>query len=22
MRDAYLNRPKEIRDAWLLWIGL
>ncbi|MGJ0579986.1 Cox family DNA-binding protein [Xenorhabdus bovienii] len=22
MRDAYLNRPKEVRDAWLLWIGL
>lgn len=22
MRDAYYNRPKEQRDAWLLWIGL
>ncbi|ECP3631245.1 regulator [Salmonella enterica] len=22
MRDAYFNRPKEQRDAWLLWIGL
>ncbi|HGJ5882292.1 Cox family DNA-binding protein [Arsenophonus sp.] len=22
MRDAFLNRPKEQRDAWLLWIGL
>ncbi|TDB52609.1 Cox family DNA-binding protein [Photorhabdus luminescens] len=22
MRDAYLNRPKELRDAWLLWVGL
>ncbi|AGN83694.1 MULTISPECIES: Cox family DNA-binding protein [Enterobacteriaceae] len=22
MRDAFYNRPKEQRDAWLLWIGL
>ncbi|WP_438336196.1 Cox family DNA-binding protein [Providencia hangzhouensis] len=22
MRDAFLNRPKEQRDAWLLWVGL
>jgi hypothetical protein len=22
MRDAYYNRPREQRDAWLLWIGL
>ena len=22
MRDAFQNRPKEQRDAWLLWIGL
>ncbi|EMH4534732.1 hypothetical protein V6N52_003453 [Morganella morganii] len=22
MRDAFQNRPKELRDAWLLWIGL
>lgn len=22
MRDAYENRPKEQRDAWLLWLGL
>lgn len=22
MRDAFMNRPKEQRDAWLLWIGL
>lgn len=22
MRDAFMNRPKELRDAWLLWIGL
>lgn len=22
MRDAFMNRPKEQRDAWLLWLGL
>ncbi|KFB99661.1 Cox family protein [Trabulsiella guamensis ATCC 49490] len=22
MREAYYNRPREQRDAWLLWIGL
>ncbi len=22
MREAFYNRPKEQRDAWLLWIGL
>ena len=22
MKDAYYSRPKELRDAWLLWIGL
>lgn len=22
MRYAYYNRPREQRDAWLLWIGL
>jgi len=22
MRDAFDNRPKEQRDAWLLWLGL
>ncbi|WP_272681102.1 Cox family DNA-binding protein [Providencia sp. PROV129] len=22
MRDAFQNRPKEQRDAWLLWVGL
>lgn len=22
MREAFMNRPKEQRDAWLLWIGL
>lgn len=22
MRDAFQNRPKELRDAWLLWVGL
>lgn len=22
MRDAFENRPRELRDAWLLWVGL
>lgn len=22
MCDAFQNRPKELRDAWLLWVGL
>ncbi|NDL64809.1 Cox family DNA-binding protein [Acerihabitans arboris] len=22
MHDAFANRPKEQRDAWLLWLGL
>ena len=22
MREAFNNRPKEQRDAWLLWLGL
>ena len=22
VREAYFNRPKEQRDAWLLWMGL
>lgn len=22
MREAFMNRPEEQRDAWLLWLGL